>query len=168
MPPHDEPRPRLTRRLPALVAVLAAAAAGLLVLQALQFLAGWDLGLRDTPAMLRSTGPTQVQLQRLRQLVSARVHVADVLVGESRWLEGSWIVRGDALLAVDMSAAEVRDVDDGARTAVIMLPRPAVVSPRVNHAMSRQWDIKSRSWIPLAGQLLGDRPALEQRAMAEA
>ena len=44
-----------------------------------------------------------VQLERLQYLVSTRVHVADVLVGESRWLEGSWIIQGDALLGVDMS-----------------------------------------------------------------
>ena len=33
---------------------------------------------------------------------------------------------------------------------------------------TQQWDIKSRSWIPLAGSLLGDRRAIEQQAMREA
>ena len=96
------------------------------------------------------------------------MHVADVLVGESRWLEGSWIIQGDALLAVDMSKAEVKDRDEKARTAAIVLPRPAVLSARVNHEKTRQWDIKSRSWIPLAGSLLGDRRAIEEQAMREA
>ena len=62
----------------------------------------------------RSTGPTVVQLERLQYLVSTRVHVADVLVGESRWLEGSWIIQGDALIGVDMSKAEVVDRDEKA------------------------------------------------------
>ena len=107
-----------------------------------------------------------VQLERLQYLVSTRVHVADVLVGESRWLEGSWIIQGDALIAVDMSKAEIKDRDEKARTAVIVLPQPAVLSARVNHEKSQQWDIKSRSWIPMASLLLGDRPAMEKRGDA--
>jgi hypothetical protein len=43
-----------------------------------------------------------------------------------------------------------------------------VISARVDHEKSRQWDVKSRSWIPLVGALLGDRPAMEQQAMLEA
>jgi hypothetical protein len=151
-----------------LLAMVASAALAILVAQAVTLLHGWDLGIRDTPPSFRSTGPTVVQLERLQHLVSARVHVADVLVGESRWLEGSWIVQGDALMSVDMSKAEVRDRDEKARTAAIVLPRPAVLSPRVNHEGSRRWDVKSRSWIPLVGTLLGDRRGLEEQAMREA
>jgi hypothetical protein len=128
----------------------------------------WDPGIRETPPTFSSPGPTVVQLERLQQLVSTRVHVADVLVGESRWLEGSWIIQGDALLAVDMSRAEINDRDEKARTAAIVLPHPAVLSSRVNHERSQQWDIKSRSWVPLAAAILGDRQALEKQAMVEA
>ena len=66
---------------------------------------------------MRSVGPTIVQLERLQYLVSTRVHVADVLVGESRWLEGSWIIQGDALIGVDMKKAEIRDTDQKARNS---------------------------------------------------
>ena len=148
--------------LPALIALTALA---ILVAQAVALLRGWDPGVRETPPTFSSPGPTVVQLERLQQLVSSRVHVADILVGESRWLEGSWIIQGDALLAVDMSKAEIKDRDEKARTAAIVLPHPAVLSARVNHERSQQWDIKSRSWIPLAGLLLGDRRAIEQQAM---
>jgi Protein of unknown function (DUF4230) len=151
--------------LPALIALTALA---ILVAQAVALLRGWDPGVRETPPTFSSPGPTVVQLERLQQLVSTRVHVADVLVGESRWLEGSWIVQGDALLAVDMSRAEIKDRDEKARTAAIVLPRPAVLSARVNHERTQQWDIKSRSWIPLAGSLLGDRRAIEEQAMRQA
>jgi hypothetical protein len=151
--------------LPALIALTALA---ILVAQAVALLRGWDPGVRETPPTFSSPGPTVVQLERLQQLVSTRVHVTDVLVGESRWLEGSWIIQGDALLAVDMSQAEVKDRDEKARTATILLPQPAVLSARVDHEGSRRWDIKSRSWIPLAGALLGDRRALEQEAMRQA
>jgi hypothetical protein len=151
--------------LPALIALTVLA---ILVAQAVALLRRWDPGVRETPPTFRSSGPTVVQLEQLRKLVSTRVHVADILVGESRWLEGSWIIMGDALLAVDMSRAEVKDRDEKARTATIILPHPSVLSARVNHERSQQWDIKSRSWIPLTGLLLGDRRAIEQQAMQEA
>jgi Protein of unknown function (DUF4230) len=151
--------------LPALIAWTALA---ILVAQAVALIRGWDPGVRETPPTFSSPGPTVVQLERLHQLVSTRVHVADVLVGESRWLEGSWIIQGDALLAVDMSRAEVKDRDEKARTATIILPHPAVLSARVNHERSQQWDIKSRSWIPLVSLVLGDRTAMEKQAMLQA
>ena len=151
-----------------LPALIASTALAILVAQAVALLRAWDPGARETPPTFRSPGPTVVQLERMQHLVSTRVHVADVLVGESRWLEGAWIVQGDALLAVDMSKAEVTDRDEKARTAAIVLPRPAVLSARVNHERTQRWDIKSRSWIPLAGLLLGDRRAIEQQAMRQA
>ena len=148
--------------------LIASTALAILVAQAFALLRGWDPGVRETPPTFSSPGPTVVQLERLQQLVSTRVHVADVLVGESRWLEGSWIIQGDALLAVDLSKAEIKDRDEKARTATINLPHPAVLSARVNHEKTRRWDIKSRSWVPLAGAILGDRQALERQAMLEA
>jgi hypothetical protein len=151
-----------------LLNLIALIAVAILVAQAVTLMRCWDPGIRETPPTFSAPGPTVVQLERLRQLVSTRVHVADVLVGESRWLEGCWIIGGDALLAVDMSKAEVKDKDEKARTATIILPHPAVLSARVNHERSQQWDITSRSWIPLAGVLLGDRRAIEQQAMQEA
>jgi hypothetical protein len=151
-----------------LPALIASTALAILVAQAVTLLRGWDPGVRETPPTFRSPGPTVVQLERLQQLVPSRVHVADILVGESRWLEGSWIIQGDALLAVDMSKAEVKDRNEQARTAVIVLPKPSVLSARVNHEKTQQWDLRSRTWIPLAGSLLGDRRAIEQQAMREA
>jgi hypothetical protein len=137
-------------------------------LQATSLLRNMDLGIRDTPPAIGSTGPTIVQLERLQYLVSTRVHVADVLVGESRWLQGSWIIQGDALIGVDMSKAQIVDRDEKTRGATIVLPRPAVISARVNHEKTQQWDVRSRGWIPMAGLLLGDRPAMEKQAMLEA
>ncbi len=165
----DNPWPRGQTVLPWLLAFLIALTAlGLVVTQVISRLQKWELGLHETPPTFTSTGPTMVQLERLQYLVSTRVHVADVLVGESRWLEGSWIIQGDALIGLDMSRAEIRERDEKARTAVIVLPQPAVISPRVNHERSQQWDIKARSWIPMASMLLGDRQTMEKQAMLEA
>ena len=126
------------------------------------------IGVQETSPAFSSTGPTMIQLERLQYLVSTRVHVADVLVGESRWLQGSWIIQGDGLIGVDMSRAEITGKDDKLRSAVIVLPQPTVLSARVNHNKSQQWDIKSRSWIPMASMILGDRQAMEKQAMLEA
>jgi hypothetical protein len=126
------------------------------------------LEIAETRPSFTSTGPTIVQLERLQYLVSTRVHVADVLVGESRWLEGSWIIQGDALLAVDMAKAVIKDRNDQAKTSIIVLPNPGVLSARVNHEKTQEWDIKSRSWVPLASALLGDRTAMEKQAMLQA
>ncbi len=165
----DNSRRRGRTVLPWLLAFLIGLSAlGLVVTQVISRLRKWEIGLPETPPSFTSTGPTLVQLERLQYLVSTRVHVADVLVGESRWLEGSWIVQGDALIGLDMSRAEIRERDEKSRTAVIVLPQPAVLSPRVNHERSQQWDIKSRSWIPMASALLGDRQTMEKQAMLEA
>ncbi len=145
MSKHDDPRSSGIRSwLLASVASLVLGALGLLVLQLHPILRNWDFGLRDTPPAVRSVGPTMVQLEKLQYLVSTRVHVADVLVGESRWLEGSWIIQGDALIAVDMSKAEIKGRDDKARGAVIVLPQPSAISARVNHDKSQRWNIRSR------------------------
>ena len=158
MSKRNEPKSASIRlSLTAVVAILATAALGLLVFLLYLILRHWDVGLRDTPPVVRSVGPTMVQLERLKYLVSTRVHVADVLVGESRWLEGSWIIQGDALLAVDMSKAEIRDKDEKLRTALIVLPQPAVLSARVNHERTQQWDIKSRT-LDSAGKPASGRP----------
>jgi hypothetical protein len=165
----DNPRPRGQTVLPWLLAFLIGLSAlGLVVAQVISRLQKWEFGISETRPTFSSPGPTLVQLERLQYLVSTRVHVADVLVGESRWLEGSWIIQGDALIGVDMSKAEINNTDEKARTAVIVLPQPTVISARVNHEKSRQWDIKSRSWIPMASVILGDRPAMEKEAMLEA
>ncbi|WP_148591015.1 DUF4230 domain-containing protein [Aquisphaera giovannonii] len=170
MSPPREPAPAAPGRLPWLVAILLSCLALARYLPRVTYLAATSAAglLGDTPPSIAPSGPTVVQLERLRHLVSRRVHVADVLVGESRWLEGSWLVVGDALIGVDASRAEVVGRDELSRTATIVLPRPAVISARVDHERTRRWDVRSRGWIPLAGALLGDRGAMEGRAMLEA
>jgi Protein of unknown function (DUF4230) len=166
---HSDSRrsPRLIWLWP--ITVLAGLAAmGFVSWQLISVLQSIGIGIRETHPSFSSTGPTMIQLERLQYLVSTRVHVADVLVGESRWLQGSWIIQGDGLIGVDMSRAEIKGNDDKLRTAVIVLPQPTVISARVNHEKSQQWDIKSRSWIPMASAILGDRQAMEKQAMLEA
>jgi hypothetical protein len=139
-----------------------------IALQAIKYLGELHFGITETAPRFSSPGPTLVQLERLQYLVSTRVHVTDVLVGESRWLEGCWIIQGDALIGVEMAKAEITNRNETARSAVIVLPQPRVISARVNHEKTQQWDIKSRSWVPMASAVFGDRQAIEKQAMLEA
>ena len=124
--------------------------------------------LSETAPKVASLGPTVVQLKKLQHLVSSHIHVSDIMVGESRWLEGSWIVQGDALLGVDMSSAEIVSKDEQSKLAVISMSSPKVMSPRVDHQRTREWDIKGKSWIPLSATLLGDKEAMKKAVMQEA
>src|SRR4051794_40703653 len=85
---HDPRRDRLRAWPWLLAAVVFSLGVGLLSIQLTSLLRNIELGIRDTPPAIASAGPTVVQLERLSYVVSSRVHVADVLVGESRWLQG--------------------------------------------------------------------------------
>jgi hypothetical protein len=113
---------------------------------------------------LRSLGPTINGLERLSHLVSTRVYVSDVLVGEGNGYRGSWLVKGDALAAVDLGKAKIESCDEAQRRAVIRLPRPSVMAARVDHTRTKKWDISKVTWIPWGG----DPDALRDRAMLQA
>lgn len=149
--------------------------AGLLALVVIGGLAFWVIGLTVTalndrffqqgPIVIRSTAPTITDLEKLSQIITHRVHVVDIITAEGNGFEGSWLVKGDALIAVDMSKAVIVDSDKNEvmRRAVISLPQPFVQSPRVDHEKTMKWDIRRTSWIPaLVG---GDPHRLLEEAM---
>ena len=97
---------------------------------------------RAAEVSVSSGGPTIAQLEQLGQLAVLRIHVADVIEArdEQGWrgnVEGAWLLKGDALLAVDMAAAEIVDKDEQLQTARLMLPPPAVIQSRVDHEQTR-------------------------------
>ena len=97
-----------------------------------------------------SQGPTIQKLQELGELVSLKVTIADVLEGSDRsWLgdiTGVWLVKGEALLAVDMRKARFLQRDEQARTAILRLPQPHVLSARVDHARTRTYKVRA-GWL---------------------
>ncbi len=105
---------------------------------------------KPPPIVVTSPGPTIERLERLSYLLSSRVYVADVLVGESKSdsCRGCWLIRGDSLICVDLSKAVIVAKDDTAKRAVIRLPQPEVMQARVDHTKSRVWEVRSTSWIP--------------------
>lgn len=105
-------------------------------------LARWDVLGRHGPRPDRPRdGPTIEQVRQLSSLVTTRVEVADVRVGGIRGRTGGVrtvvVLKGDLLLGVDLSAARLEASDPAARAAVLVLPPPAVTSPRVDHEGTR-------------------------------
>ena len=98
-----------------------------------------------------SYGPTVTNIEKMGHLVSLRTNWADILSEDWTWGTGLtqqkiiYVVKGDALLACDVHGAKVLEKDDRNRRAVIQLPAPKVLSPRINHHQSGPYD--SSFWI---------------------
>ncbi len=99
------------------------------------------------PVTVRSQGPTIERLERLNQLVTTRVSVADVLVGEGEGCRGAWLIRGDALIAVNLSQARITARHEDTKQATIVLPQPVVLQPRVDHRHTRTWEVRRMAWL---------------------
>ncbi len=95
-----------------------------------------------------SLGPTVTNLEMLGDLVTVKVHIADVLISRSNDYQGSWLVKGDALIGLDLARAEIVDKDDQLRSARIKLPQPRVIMARVDHAKTKTWDVQTLTWKP--------------------
>jgi hypothetical protein len=135
---------------------------------------------QPSPMVLSSAGPTVQRLERLSQLYTGRVYVADVLIGESDNSRGAWLIRGDSMIAVNLSKATIVEKDDIARRATIRLPQPEVLQARVDHERTKTFEVKTTTWIPwhadqdrlrdevmlqaqrLVGQAVGSKENIEQ------
>ncbi len=131
------PAARRPRRVLGVLALLAAIAALVALTASLAFRSGRQ-------STFTSTGPTITELEKLGHLCTLRVHVADVLqLDDQRWygdIRGAWIVKGDALVAVDMRKAKILEKNPQTRTAILLLPAPELLSPRVDHEKTRTYD----------------------------
>jgi hypothetical protein len=100
------------------------------------------------PVVVHSQGPTVERLERLSHLVTTRVYVADVLVGEGAGCRGAWLIKGDALIGVDLGRARIEEKNEATKEALIVLPLPEVLQPRVDHQRSRTWEVRRMAWLP--------------------
>jgi len=149
---------------------------GCVLLMVASMAVGWLLG-RPTSATSRGstssthTGPTIEQVRELSELVTIRVDVADVqetsVSGQLGGLRVALIVKGDFLLGVDLSHARFDAVDEGTKTAVIVLPAPRATSPRVDHDRTRVVRVSDEGlWTVVPGD--AGRGRVIDRAYAEA
>lgn len=116
------------------------------------------------PTKFESQGPTITQVQSLGSLTVLKVSVADVLTAEGGGYRAAWLVKGDALIAVDCRKAEIESRNDEEKQAVLVLPTPTTIQPRVDHSKTKQWDEKKVTWIPFTG----DPSKIRQDAMRQA
>lgn len=100
------------------------------------------------PVVVTSQGPTVSRLERLSRLVTGRVCVVDCLIGETDKCRGAWLIKGDALLAVDLDRAKITEKNEEAKKATILLPQPTILQPRVDHERTRTWEVRSMAWLP--------------------
>lgn len=114
---------------------------------------------------VHSTAPTIVQLERLGDLTTMRVHITDVLWAEGEGYRGSWLISGDALLSCDMSRATIADINPAERTATIRLPPLRVASARVDHEKTKTWSVEKTTWLPWRW---GDQGVMRDAAMSHA
>ena len=56
----------------------------------------------DPTVVVHSQGPTVERLERLSHLVTTRVYIVDVLIGEGEGCRGAWLIKGDACVAVNL------------------------------------------------------------------
>ena len=118
------------------------------------------------PPRVESLGPTVERLAKLAQLVTVKVTVSDVLIGEGEGNKGAWLIKGDALIGIDVAHPEILETNDEAKTAKVRLPLPHVVNARVDHDRTRTWKVEKLSWVPFL--FAGDPDALRDNVMKQA
>ena len=100
------------------------------------------------PTVVHSQGPTVERLERLSHLVTTRVNVVDVLIGEGEGCRGAWLVKGDALIAIYLGRAQITEKNEATKQALIVLPLPEVLQPRVDHERTKTWEVRRMVWLP--------------------
>src|SRR5262245_7784609 len=83
----------------------------------------WQALRSTAPIVVATQGPTITALQGLEELATVRIHIADVLTANDGTYSGAWLIKGDALIAVDLSQARFDDdsIDFDHKCAVLVL-----------------------------------------------
>lgn len=126
---------------------------------------GRSQAVPPAPTKVNSMAPTVIQLERLGELTTTRVHVTDVLWALGQGYRGSWLVSGDAMLSCDLSKATIANVNLVTRTATIQLPSLHVISARIDHEKTKTWSVEKTTWLPWR---LGDQGVMRDAAMSHA
>jgi hypothetical protein len=131
----------------------------------------WLLTRRPPVLVGSSPGPSIQQIQGLSELVTAKVTIADArettLSGYLGDVKALLVVRGDALLGPDLSQARIVSCDNSTKVMVIELPRPRLISSRLDHSATRLVSLSHDGlWVIVPGD--AGRTAVLNRAYAEA
>ena len=121
---------------------------------------------RASPPSFSSTGPTITALQAMGHLVTLKYSTGDVLEATDKSFRGAWIVKGDALIAVDLRKANLISMDEEHRRAVLQLPNPRAMSARVDHEKTKTYSFQRSTWLFVPGW--AGQTYLQDQAMKEA
>lgn len=122
--------------------------------------------LEKATSLTHHTGPTIEQIQKLSQLVTLKVDVADVLETQVKGYTGGAkaviLVKGDLLLSTDLSHAKFEQMDQQHRTATLILPSPQVAQPRLDHNKTRLFALTEYGLWSITPSDKADRAVLNQ------
>ena len=51
-------------------------------------------------------------------------------------------------MGVDLSRARIAEKNEATRQALIVLPLPEVLQPRVDHERTTTWEVRRMAWLP--------------------
>lgn len=125
--------------------VMVMAITGLAVLCGVRYAAGqlnWFNGKEQT---VMHSSPLMHELENIADLCTLRVPLSDVMDASRedrlRCVRGIWIVKGDALIGVDMTQAEVETNGVG-RPTIVRLPLPSIKYARIDHERTKTYTIE--------------------------
>ena len=120
-------------------------------------LALWLIGVKAPRTIAVKLPPSIAQIQSMSELATTRVHLTDSIKGENAHYIGRWILHGEVVLGVDLSAARYTRVNVAHQRATLQLPQPHPIISKVDHERSEEISIKSKLWFPTSSeQLLRD------------
>jgi hypothetical protein len=134
---------------------------------------GWMLTApsQSTPIPIQSSVPTIEHIQPLAALVSMRVDISDVQVssldGYTGGIRIALLIRGDFLMTVNLSRARFESLDKTARTAILVLPDPVGMSPRLDQERTVVFSIDTHGMWQMIPSDRGRAVAVDQ-AMRQA
>ena len=98
-------------------------------------------------------GPTLESVRSLSSLVTTKTTLADAITSEISGVSGSMsavlMIRGDALIGVDMQQARISAQDPSSKTLVLILPQPTVIQARVDHQRTRVFALERHGFWKL-------------------
>ena len=116
----------------------------------------WWMEASD-PVSHLSQAPTIEKVRELSELVTMEVPISDVHISELDGFTGgvkmAVAVRGEVQITTNLQQAEYEDPDVDARRITLILPKPSVNRPRVDHEQTRIMEIhRSGLWKLYPGQ----------------
>lgn len=128
------------------------------------------LGRVQNKAPEFETNPNVNQITKIGELVGLKVFIGDVLNlsddrGFLKEVQGLWIIKGDALISTDMQKAQIF-MDKGNKVISLILDEPHVISPRVDHEKTKQYDLKTGIFVSSKEQAELYQAAMKQAQQA--